>query len=277
MRLYNDGRSMQQVSELVDIPAKIIKNWLRSAKNTRPRKRVPQEIKNEIVRLYVEEKLTAREIGPRFGMSEPAVGTHLHKAGVRRSISEAQALAANKRPFKRGRGGYWQSSKTGEWVYAMSIMEMLRMQQLDNDPTVKIWARFVPHVEWERGRYVADLWVEYADGTTVVEEVKPKSQHHHEENQKKWEAARAHFGAQGIGFEIVDENTVGGEKTIRAFRLDGLQRIEDQERQDRRKAVFLAYAERNKKRIQQVSRARYERHRGTVTETVLFHASCNQP
>ena len=125
--LYKEGHSAKAAGLPCGISSTHAKRLLREHQVLRPAKQTPQEIKDEIMRLYLVAKLTPREIGPRVGMTEAAVNTHVTNSGKRRSISEAQALAANKRPFKRGRGGYWQSSKTGEWVYAMSIMEMLRM------------------------------------------------------------------------------------------------------------------------------------------------------
>jgi Asp-tRNA(Asn)/Glu-tRNA(Gln) amidotransferase A subunit family amidase len=98
--------------------------------------------------------------------------------------------------------------------------------------------------------------VTHTDGTVFVEEVKPTSQHHYEENQQKWQAAIAHFSAIGIGFRIVTEHTVGGEKAIRGFRTEGLQTIDDTERKKRKKEVYSAYRARNIDRITQKQKIR---------------------
>jgi len=213
---YASGKSTHVIHKEYGFGKNTIKRWVREAGIMRPARQTPQNIKDEIMRLYLEEFMTPREIGPRVGMTEAAVNTHVTHSGKRRSISEAQALAANKRPYKKGKGGYWQSTKTGKWVYAMSIMEMLRMQQHDNNPNVVSWDRFVPSVDWQGGKYVPDLFVEYNDGTKVVEEVKPSSQHKYEENKLKWEAAKEHFGVQGMrerarkmGGEVAVTSSIG--------------------------------------------------------------------
>lgn len=233
--------SSYEVAEAIGISPTHTKRVLRKAGKLRDR-RVPQEIKDEIIRLYVEEKMTAREIGARIGMSGSAVGTHLHKSGKQRSISEAQALAAMRRPFKRGRGGWWQSTKTGKWEHAMSVMELLRMQQLDNDPAVSTWTRKVPTIKWTGGIYVPDLYVEYADGRRVVEEVKPSTQTGYEENRQKWADARVAFAGTGVEFKVVTEADLGGEAAIRGFNLGGLQGISPEEKRERKLRYWRDYA-----------------------------------
>lgn len=242
IKLYQEGKGQAEVAKIINIPEKIVKNWINKSGVTKhPLRRTPQNIKDEIIRLYIEEQMTAREIGARLGMSEPAVGTHLSKSGKRRTISEAQSLAANKRPFKKGRGGYWQSTKTGKWVYAMSVMEMLRMQQLDQDPDVKWWGREVPTIQWDGGIYVPDLIIEYSNGTVVVEEIKPSSQQYYEENKLKWEAARTQLPLLGMSFRIVQENELGGEAAIRSFDAGGLQAITPEEKRERKKKYYQDY------------------------------------
>ena len=180
-------------------------------------------------------------------MTPEAIGTHVTKSGKRRSISEAQCIVAIKREHKRGRGGWWQSVKTGKWEHGMSIMELLRMQQLDTDDSVRAWTREVPNIEYVPGkRYVPDLLVHYHDGTVCIEEVKPSSQYKYEENIAKWCIARILFAAKGIGFSVVSEGSLGGEKAIRAFNLDGIQRIDPEEKRARQLKYWSDY-HRNRK------------------------------
>jgi hypothetical protein len=135
----------------------------------------------------------------------------------------------------------------------MSIMEMLRMQQLDNDPTVKTWTRQVPTVKWAGGIYVPDLYVEYRDGRVVVEEVKPSSQLRYEENVQKWAAARELLGSN-IGFRVVTEKDLGGEKAIREFNMGGLQGISPEEKVARKKRYYADYFQRVGKQRRRAAR-----------------------
>jgi hypothetical protein len=243
---YVKGKTTEAAAATVGISKTQAKRVINAAGIMRSRK-VPAEVKAEIMRLYLEEKLSPREIGPRFGMTTEAIGTHIDNSGKRRSGSEAQCIVAIKREHKKGRGGWWQSVKTGKWEHGMSIMELLRMQQLDSDDSVRAWTREVPNIEYEPGkRYVPDLLVHYHDGTVCIEEVKPSSQYKYEENIAKWCIARILFAAKGIGFSVVSEGSLGGEKAIRAFNLDGIQRIDPEEKRARQLKYWSDY-HRNRK------------------------------
>lgn len=72
--------------------------------------------------------------------------------------------------------GYHESPKAGR-VYYMSGWELRRFQELDHDPQVisyRVQPCAVPY-EWhgEPHRYTPDLLIQYADGSTVLEEIKP--------------------------------------------------------------------------------------------------------
>lgn len=152
-----------------------------------------------------------------------------------------------KREYKKGRGGWWQSTKTGKWEHGMSVMELLRMQQLDADNTVESWTREAPYIEYAPGkRYIPDLMIKYRDGAVVVEEIKPSSQINYEENIAKWCIARILFAANGIGFEVVSENRLGGETAIRSFNIDGLQGIDMGEKRARQLKYWSDYHKKRK-------------------------------
>lgn len=84
IELYKEVQSSNIVSRELGVSLSHVKRWLRSAGVINKPRRVPKEIKTEIMRLYLEVKLSPREIGARLNMTPEAIGTHLHSSGERR-------------------------------------------------------------------------------------------------------------------------------------------------------------------------------------------------
>ena len=260
---YSAGESSLAIAKSMDIQRYNIHRWTKEAGITRSRA-VPKDVRQEILRLYQEEKMLPREIASKLCISKDTVTWRIKRAGASRSKSEGMSISVQKRR-KHSKGGMWQSTKTGKWEPAASIMEMLRMQQLDADETVQSWTKTVPFIKYGDGRhYIPDILVKYFDGRRVLEEVKPSSQHSYPENIAKWQAANAYATQNGLEFKIVSEHELGGSKALREFNPGGLQKISAQEKQAREKQRYDDWRTRNKEKIAQRKKERYEQNKETV-------------
>ena len=177
-----------------------------------------QDVRDEAVSLYRDEKLPKREVANRLGIPSAVVQSAVEAANASRSRSQAAALASLK---KGGHPAFtstlWQSSKAGRWEWARSSYEIVRMSQLDSDPNVTRWTRVVEPVPYGDGKnYLPDFLVEYQDGRKIVEEVKPAGLLTDEDVKAKAEAASEYFGVQGIGYKIITEQDIG-EQHIKKF------------------------------------------------------------
>ena len=180
-----------------------------------------EDIAREIERLYRDKEKSAARVASILGLPKKKIYKFLHDHGLTRTPAEQSALAANKQ-YYRGMGGIWQSSKTGCWHPAASSYELVRMQQLDTDATIKLWNRDVPRIPYSENRiYVPDFFIEYYDGRVVVEEVKPEFAVGYEINQQKWQAARKYLNQIGYEFRVVTEAEIGWD-AITEFEYEGL-------------------------------------------------------
>lgn len=80
--------------------------------------------------------------------------------------------------FVRGRTGYYTSLKTKETEFFHSSWEFVRMQELDEDPTVLHWTKkhkiLIPlgSISGKPKKYIPDFLITYLEGKKVLEEVK---------------------------------------------------------------------------------------------------------
>ncbi|MGD9688038.1 MAG: Tn7 transposase TnsA N-terminal domain-containing protein [Desulfobacter sp.] len=263
LQRYKTGESSLTIAKSMGIGRHNIHRWVREAGIVRDRA-VPEQIKTEIIRMYTDKKMLPREIAINLSITKDSVIWVLKQAGVRRTKSEGMSISVMKRR-KHSKGGYWQSSKTGQWEPAASIMEMLRMQQLDDDPTVASWTKTVPFILYGDNRtYVPDIYVEYTDGRIEIEEIKPVSQHEYPENQAKWDAAKKYTASNNMTFRVISEIDLGGSKALREYDPSGLQQIDAEAKSAREKLRYDQWRERNKDKIARQKRERYQHNREQI-------------
>jgi len=244
IKLYQAGLSQDQVSKELNIGdstvSKILAEFgIEARKFESLHNKKPQELKDEVIRLYADENLGMNELSERFNIGTTTIARWLKEAGVTRNLSEAFAISAEKgRKKYRGTNLPWQSSKTNRWEFADSKWELVRMSQLDADEEVKSWTKLVgpvPYVDPNgvKRNYSPDFIIEYNDGHKVVEEIKPKAQKDNEINKIKSEAAQKYFNDRGIEYRIVTEDELGVED-INNFNIEGFASITEEERAKRR-------------------------------------------
>jgi hypothetical protein len=191
----------------------------------------------EIIRLYRDEKMPPSAISQRLGVTKRVIYSRLDKFGATRTHSEARAVPTYKqRPtgVYHGNGGWWQSTKTGKWEHGMSSYELVRMQQLDADESVISWTRTVDPIPMPNGKkYIPDFTVNRSTGITI-EEIKPAWSRDHAANTAKYEVAREHLKEKGIVYVVLTEKELGINQ-VSGFRKEGLQQVDDQFREERRK------------------------------------------
>ena len=243
-RLYQAGLTQEQVAKELSIGASTMSKILNelgipARKFESLHNKKPQELKDEVLRLYVDEKIGMVELSERFNIGTTTIGRWLREAGVTRNLSEAfsNAVQQGRKKYK-GTNLPWQSTKTNRWEFADSKWEMVRMSQLDADETVKSWTKLVGPVPYTdpngvQRNYSPDFIIEYHDGRMVVEEIKPSTQLDTDITKAKTEAARQYFNDKGIEYEVITENEIGVDD-INNFSIEGFASITEEERNKRR-------------------------------------------
>lgn len=263
VRLYKSGMNQEQVASELGISDTIVHRSLKEAgvsarKYDSRHNKKPEQLKQEAIRLYADEKKTLPEVAKRLNVGLTTVARWVKSAEVGRSQSEALAMAsAHGRRPPRGLNIPWQSAKTGKWEFADSKWEAVRMSQLDADDDVKTWTKLtdrVPYADQNGGKhtYAPDFLIEYNDGRMVVEEIKPGILTSDPLNVIKASAAKEFFDAKGIEYRTVTEREIGTED-IESFDVEGFAKITEEER-DRRRRDRRARAERERRERSKVDK-----------------------
>lgn len=259
IRIYQGGLSMNAVAKEVGVTGPTVARWLEEAgvaiRNRRPT--YTDQLRREAITLYVASEMSARSVAEALGLRPFTVKEWVKSAGVMRSMSDAAALsiASGKARGRAASRLWYQSAKTGERSFAESSLEYLRMEQLDADEEVICWSRCrnrIPYVspEGQRRHYNPDLIVTLADGSIVIEEIKPSSLVGTEINQAKIAAAKLFCAERGWGFRVTTEADVG---YVRALAPSSLTKEERRERENalRRKRRAAETPEQRAVRLQQ--------------------------
>lgn len=240
MALYQDGLSMLEVERRTGIDDQAIKRIL-ERNNIEIRKenlnpRYDAELKNEALRLYSEGLMSAAVVARRLSLKTHTVKEWASSAGVIRDQSEAAAIAiANGHTRGRSFSRYlWQSSKTGEWNVADSTFEGARMQQLDEDESVEYWSKCADKISYADPvsgvvrTYIPDFFIEYSDGSRMVEEIKPLGLTNTPVNKAKSASAKMFYHDKGVEYVVVTEDDIGND-SIKRFKESGPAEINQQE------------------------------------------------
>ena len=136
--------------------------------------RYDEATRREVVRLYVEEELSALQVGRKLNLEPFTVKMWVNDAGVGRSMSEAAALSISKHGQRdtsryRTRRRYYTSTTTGMVVVVASTYELLRAQQLDANRAICFWDNCwdrIPYIDdsGKQRHYVPDFSVAFGDG-----------------------------------------------------------------------------------------------------------------
>ena len=176
------------------------------------------------------------DIAASSGLSVSGVWSAVKRAGALRSHSEAMALRMAKYPSMaehRGLQGAFHSEKNGGWLPTGSRYEFIRMSQLEEDPNVVSFARSTDRIPYEfdgmRRHYIPDLEIETADGSRVVEEIKPAVMVADPKVNAKIIAARAYYAEKGKLFRVVTESDIGKD-VIKEFDWDGITSLAHEDR-----------------------------------------------
>jgi hypothetical protein len=132
--------------------------------------------------------------------------------------SEFREACSRRAADRIAQGGYWSrgfyDSDKGGRAYYMSGWELRRWEELDADPEVvafQVQPCRIPY-DWEGHRnYVPDVLIRYTDGSTVLEEVKPRAllERPHKGLAKllaKMRAGEKHAAANGWGWRVFGYN-----------------------------------------------------------------------
>ncbi len=180
-------------------------------------RRAKPEEKASAVAMYVDGVFIT-EIAQRTGFGTTTIFRWVQHAGVLKSFSERLTAGSTTRQFGReciGKKGAFQTTKGGLWIHTDSTYEYARLEQLDRDPSVDKISRCSDRIPYDFGghkrSYIPDFRVEYIDGSSVVEEVKPARWVTDPKVRAKVDAANAFYASDGVVFRVVTEAEIGSE------------------------------------------------------------------
>jgi len=261
-RMYAKGMSLVAIAAEFKVSRPVVTRWIQQC-GTKTNNYREKEKWAEAERLYVEEKLSTRQIARTLSLDYSGVSKKLSSKGLLRNKSESVSLMARKINGYTGRAGWWQSSKTGKWEPAASRYEMFRMKQLDEDQSVVSWSRANLEFIYAGGKkYIPDFHIYYSDGRQVVEEIKPEFQLQNEKEKAKWAAAKTALGKVGIDFRVVTEKEMGREE-LKNFRPQGLLHVPEEEEIARTKEYMRAYREKNLEKLRLNAKEQYQKRKLT--------------
>jgi hypothetical protein len=200
-----------------------VAKWVKELGGNIRKRGVDEKIKDEIVRIYVQEEIGAPAIAKKFNLGVRVTNLIIKQRGATRTKAEANGISSTRtRTIGIGSKQYhYHSEKTGRWEFAASKYEAVRMLQLDADENVTAWTKDVPRIKYDEGKtYIPDFIIFYKQGRVVVEEIKPAVFVSLEINIKKWKAAKEKMAESNIEFRVVTENEIG-RKEIKEFKASG--------------------------------------------------------
>ncbi|AIW03424.1 endonuclease [Bacillus phage Moonbeam] len=161
-----------------------------------------------------------------FAKQNPMQGRH-HSPEARAKMSKRKVDAIANGDFdiksnNRGQKEWHLSSKSNERFHADSILELLRMIQLDQDDTVALWTKRhgikIPYQFDGVARYTTpDFLITYKDGREVVEEVKGRIT---DSELAKKEATAAWCAVNGLGYKFTTQKEMNKNGEYRKFLRD---------------------------------------------------------
>ncbi len=218
---YINGATTKQLSIKYKVDRATISDWL-VMEGIKPqtyseRLGITQEMRDSAISLYVNDKLNCVEIAKIYKVSPSSV--FYWTRDERRPTSEIYAIKSARGELKdRGRRANKGKVNTrfGE-IYFDSSYEKDRLIQLNNDSSVVVLKRcpfVVPFVKNDKKSfYNPDLYIEYADGKKVVEEIKPLIRIKEIENRNKIIAAKIFFSNKDIIFKVTTEFKIYGRES----------------------------------------------------------------
>ena len=121
-------------------------------------------------------------------------------------------MATRRRKSRKPKKGTYVSTKSGKICVYRSGWELVYFQYLDENPDVLHWEseNFIieyvsNHSTGRLRKYIPDFYVEYADGTKTVEEIKPSKKLTQRLILKKHNMADVWCREKGYEFRIITE------------------------------------------------------------------------
>lgn len=130
---------------------------------------------------YNKDRKEITEYARKFLKQNPMKGKHHTKeAKMLMSKSKSNLISSgifNIKSNNRGTKAYYFSSKNDEIFYCDSLLEKMRMIQLDNDKNIKSWSKKhnikIPYIyNGTQKIYIPDFYIEYFNGDIIIEEIK---------------------------------------------------------------------------------------------------------
>jgi transposase len=209
--LYLKGFRTKELAIMFNITTRTVPVWLKS-KGIKPLILseifgVTEDLKKEVLRLYVDEKLNCLQISKIINISARSILSWVKD--VRRSQSEIMSLVVAKNGSVNVKAKKGVLNTRFGSIYFNSSYEEDRLLQLELNKKVVMVKRCEDLIEYELEgkikRYNPDLLVIYKNGKQVVEEIKPFVMINKINNRLKIDAAKKYYKCIGIKYKVITE------------------------------------------------------------------------
>lgn len=227
--LYVQGMTNKALAEKYNVSKRTIFDWLIKS-NMKPKKfnetlGITPEIKTRAVDLYSNDKLNCGEISRILGVSSRSIFDWIKS--IKRTQSEIAIIKIAKigSVNSYGKKGKVQT-KYGE-IYYDSWYERDRLIQLNSNEDITCIQRCKDRIKYQdqngiEKSYIPDFFVEYKDGTKIIEEVKPFPLLEKFNNPIKFQCANEFYKDKNIIFKTVSEVIIyGNEKGHPKYKKNG--------------------------------------------------------
>jgi len=230
--LYIQGSTNKELYKKYNVSKRTILDWLVKS-NIKPKRfsetiGVTPEMKKQAREMYAKEKLNCTEISKILNVSARSVLDWVKD--IKRTQSELAIIKIIKNGGTLNSYGKKGKVKTkyGE-IYYDSWYERDRLIQLDSNEEITSIQRCKDRIKYQdqngiEKSYIPDFFIEYKDGTKIVEEVKPFPLLEKFNNPVKFKCANEFYKDKNIIFKTISEVTIyGNEKGHPKYKKNGKQ------------------------------------------------------
>jgi len=196
---------------------------------------VNDSCRKEVLKRYIMGE-SCPEIAKSFGISTSTAWRIVKESDAVRPHSEAMALRMAVYPNiadHRGVSGVFHSRKGNCWIPTGSRYEYIRMAQLEDDDTVKVFYRCKDRIPYLHNNkihyYIPDIEIFKFSGLTYIEEVKPYYLSTDKIVMIKLNAAMIYYRDIGKKIVLVTENEIGID-FIKNFDWSGIAALSHEDR-----------------------------------------------
>ena len=212
---YLNGESVKGIAKKYGVSRRTITQWVENKGIERfgvgKKSGITQEIVLKARNLYINEKLNCVEIGKLLNLNNRTVLGWVED--VKKTRSEIAAIQTSKGITRHHFGRKSIVETRFGKIKADSSYEADRLRQFDKDESIVLVSRCNFTIQYtDKNRYNPDFYIQYADGTIVIEEVKPIDLLNFRNNPLKHKAGEEYCNNNGYTYRIATELEIYGKR-----------------------------------------------------------------